>query len=363
MCRSLNFASTRCAMRRSFSPDSRTRTALALQSYSPQEQIDQRTFVERLHDFKAHLWYLIRHFFRGQFTDEARDSFREEQGKLGKRSQVVGAAQFAQIPILNESQLVARWKLETPPAIVSETQQLPIDGLDAGVYLIEATDGDLQSLHRRHRHQHRRGGADGERAGRSLCGRPQNRRAHRDADVVLWANGSLQSSGKTGSDGLATLAMNSARRRAWAHEPENVWILARHGADAALVTPWGYGFGAQNQQTGARLHLYRPACLSARPHSTHQGHCAQGMNDTLVLPDERTLTIARDRTRRQGGVQKGPARFGARNGGGGLRSRVRCRAGLLQHRLNGECQRWRTRVRAAVAAASTSRSTRSPNTR
>ena len=115
------------------------------QNYAPTEQIDQTTWIERLHDFKAHLWCLIRHFFRGQFTDDARDNFREQQGKLGKRSQVVGAAQFAQIPLLNASQLVARWKLETPPALVSETQQLPIDGLAAGVYLIEATDGTYKA--------------------------------------------------------------------------------------------------------------------------------------------------------------------------------------------------------------------------
>ena len=58
---------------------------------------------------------------------------------------MVGATQFAQIPLLNESQLVARWKLETPPAVVSETQQLPIDGLGAGIYLIEATDGTYKA--------------------------------------------------------------------------------------------------------------------------------------------------------------------------------------------------------------------------
>ncbi len=70
----------------------------------------------------------MRRFFRGQFTDEARDSFREQQGNMGKRSKVVGAAEFARIPLLNESQLVARWKLETPPAIVSETSSCPSTG-------------------------------------------------------------------------------------------------------------------------------------------------------------------------------------------------------------------------------------------
>ncbi len=108
--------------------------SFGVKNYSPSEQIDQRTLLERLHDLKAHLWWLVRSFFRGQFTDDARDSFRESQGKLGKRSRVVGVSQFARIPLLNESQLVARWKLETPPAIVSQTQQLPIDGLDAGQY-------------------------------------------------------------------------------------------------------------------------------------------------------------------------------------------------------------------------------------
>ena len=62
------------------------------------------------------------------------------------------------------------------------------------------------------------------------------------ADVAMWAGGSLQSSGKTGS-GWIGLADLERARSAQGAEPENVWILARHGDDAALVTPWSYGFG------------------------------------------------------------------------------------------------------------------------
>src|ERR1035441_1537868 len=40
--------------------------SFGVESESPAEQIDQRTLLERLHDFKAHLWWLMRHFFRGQ---------------------------------------------------------------------------------------------------------------------------------------------------------------------------------------------------------------------------------------------------------------------------------------------------------
>ena len=196
--------------------------SFGVKSESPSEQIDNPTFIERLHDFKADIWWRIRRFFRGQFNDDARDNFRERQGKLGKRSQVVGVSQFARIPLLNESQLVARWKLMTPPAIVSETQQLPVDGLSAGVYLIEATDGTYKAytvvivtsivLVDR---------ASNGRADLYVADRKTGAPIEK-AEVLLWSDGHQQAAGKTGADGLASLTMpaqtgtrpaNSAFRR------------------------------------------------------------------------------------------------------------------------------------------------------
>jgi uncharacterized protein YfaS (alpha-2-macroglobulin family) len=269
--------------------------SFGVKNYSPSEQIDQPTWLERIHDFKAHLWWQIRSFFRGQFTDEARDSFREGQGKLGKRSQVVGAAQFARVPLLNESQLVARWKLVVPPALVSETQQLPIDnanggGLDAGVYLIEATDGTYKAytvaivtkiaiVERT---------VDGKAflyVADRKTGAPVDQ-----ADVVMWGDGRLQSSGKTGSDGLAQLSY-TVRGGVQGAEPENVWILAHHGADAAVVTPFGYGFGAQNEQQ-ERDFIYTDRPVYRPSHTVHiKAIVRKEVNDNLVLHDERTLTM------------------------------------------------------------------------
>ena len=268
------------------------------ESYAPQEQIDQRTLVERLHDFKAHLWWLIRRFFRGQFTDEARDTFREQQAKLGKRSQVVGATQFAQIPLLNASQLVARWKLETPPALVSETQQLPIDGLSAGVYLIEATDGTYKA----YTVAIVTAIAMVERtlngASRSLRGRPQDRRACGRSGcgaVGEWASCSLPA--KTDSDGLASLTM-TVRGGAQGAEPENVWILARHGADAALVTPWGYDFAGNGAQQ-ERAYIYTDRPVYRPGHTVHiKGIVRQEQNDTLMLPGGADADPACNRPRR-----------------------------------------------------------------
>ncbi len=264
--------------------------SFGIQNYSPSEQIDQRTWLERMHDFKAHLWWLVRRFFRGQFTDEARDSFREQQGNLGKRSQVVGVAQFARIPLLNQSQLVARWKLKTPPALVSETQQLPIDGLGAGVYLIEATDGAYKAytvaivtsiavVERASTGQ-----ADLYVADRK-SGAPIDK-----ADVVLWSEGKFQSSGKTGVDGLASLTMK-VRGATEGAVPENVWILARRGSDAAIITPYGYAFGA-DRTSNLTAFVYTDRPVYRPGHTVHiKAVIRKKVGDALDLPDPNSIAL------------------------------------------------------------------------
>ena len=265
--------------------------SFGVQNQSPAEQIDQRTWIERLHDFKADLWWRVRHFFRSQFTDEARDTFREGQSKLGKRSTIVGAvSEFAQIPLLNSSQLVARWKLITPPALVSETQELPIEGLSSGVYLIEATDGTYKAytvaivtsiaiVERNIGSQTTLYVADRK------TGAPVG-----NANTALWLGGVLQSSAKTGSDGMATLALNSPRVQAGA-EPENVWVIARHGADAAIVTPWGYDFMG-DAQNNLRAYVYTDRPVYRPGHTVHiKAVVRRQKGDDVILPDDKTLQL------------------------------------------------------------------------
>ncbi len=264
--------------------------SFGVKSESPSEQIDNPTFIERLHDFKADIWWRIRRFFRGQFNDDARDNFRERQGKLGKRSQVVGVSQFARIPLLNESQLVARWKLMTPPAIVSETQQLPVDGLSAGVYLIEATDGTYKAytvvivtsivLVDR---------ASNGRADLYVADRKTGAPIEK-AEVLLWSDGHQQAAGKTGADGLASLTM-PAQTGTHATTPENVWILARHGADAAIITPYGYPF-EPDQRADLSAYIYTDRPVYRPGHTVHiKGIVRREKDDALDLPVDNTLTL------------------------------------------------------------------------
>ena len=118
-----------------------------LHSFGPEagllqhEQIDERTWLEKFHDWKHDLWESIRAFFRNQFSYDARNSMRAKQSSLQRRSRIVSEAEFAQIPILNQSQLVARWRQLVPATYISDANDLAVPKLTSGLYLLEATDG------------------------------------------------------------------------------------------------------------------------------------------------------------------------------------------------------------------------------
>ncbi len=73
--------------------------------------------------------------------------------------------------------------------------------------------------------------------------------------------------------------------------PENVWILARHGADAAIITPYGYAFSADRaKDLTAFVYTDRPVY---RPgHTVHiKAVIRKKVGDTLDLPDAGTIAI------------------------------------------------------------------------
>ncbi|MEK6398267.1 MAG: MG2 domain-containing protein, partial [Terriglobus sp.] len=122
-----------------------------LHSFGPEgsllgpEHVDEKTWLERFHDWKSRLWSRIRAFFRHQFSHDARQSLRRKQTKLNRKSRIVSAAEFAQIPVLNPSQLVARWRQQVPSTYISDANDLAVPKLDAGLYLVEATDGRFKA--------------------------------------------------------------------------------------------------------------------------------------------------------------------------------------------------------------------------
>src|SRR6185437_12175363 len=111
----------------------------------PAEQIDERTWLEKFHDWKASLWDTIRDFFRHQFSHQARTQLRVHQSTIERHSRIVSEAEFAQVPLLNSSQLIARWRQLTPPTFFSDHNILPVQKLAPGLYLLEATNGHLKA--------------------------------------------------------------------------------------------------------------------------------------------------------------------------------------------------------------------------
>lgn len=254
--------------------------------FGPKERIDERTWLEKFHDWKHHLWFLVRRFFRGQFTAENRDRLRGYQANLARRSRIVGVAQFAQIPLLNDHQLVARWRQELPPTYVSDGQELPIDPLPSGLYLIEATDGHYKAytllmVSRMAMITRTSGGSV-----LAYCVDRVSGAGIPGVQVSAGIGKEQPVSASTDADGLATLKMTVPKP-----QPDNFWVLAASGDDVAVVTPGGWSLsGYQGGHWSSYIYTDRPVY---RPgHVVHwKGILRARVANHLELPKLSTIHV------------------------------------------------------------------------
>lgn len=253
------------------------------------EQIDEKTWLERFHDWKQSLWHNLKNFFREQLSRPTREAFKTKQSSLAQRSRIVGVAQFAQVPLLNDKQLVARWTQQVPPTFVSDNQVLPIDSLPRGMYLVEATDGRLKAytilmvsqtalVTRTVAGQligfvvDRRTGAPVPQASVTLAlGTSKRERQSTSAEGIATFNTPPATSSQPGEDGSDTTR-------------NPLWVLSRSGDDLALVGPWYSSFVQQaGEQYASYTYTDRPVY---RPgHTVHfRSILRQRAGDALVLP-------------------------------------------------------------------------------
>ncbi|MGA7317041.1 MAG: alpha-2-macroglobulin family protein [Silvibacterium sp.] len=254
--------------------------------WGPKEQIDQKTWLERFHDWKHHLWFLVRQFFRQQFSSETRDVFHAKQASLAHRSRIVGVAQFAQIPLLNDKQLVARWRQEVPPTFISDSQDLPIDPLPAGFYLIEATDGHYKAytVLMVSRMALITRTSTGSVLAYLVDRRSGGPIAH--AQVKVGFGASEQASSETDSDGVAELHAPASKE-----QRDNIWVIAASGSDAAVVTPPSYAFSAtQSNRWASFVYTDRPVY---RPgHTVHwKAILRERVENHLELPKTNAIHV------------------------------------------------------------------------
>lgn len=227
------------------------------------EQIDERTWLERFHDWKQAVWSDLRYRLRSQFSHDARRALRVHQSALERHSRIVSEAEFAQVPILNGSQLVVRWRQLVPPTFISDSNTIPVPHLQAGLYLLEATDGhykaytlvfvtELALVTRV------TGGNVGAFVVDRLSGKPQ-------ANVAVEAGIAQKrlSNGVTDANGLASLDVPRQNT-----PPDNFWVVAHAGNEVAVTTPYGYSL------TGFNDGEFRGYAFTDRPvyRPTHTVH-------------------------------------------------------------------------------------------
>lgn len=184
------------------------------------------TLLERFHGFKRNLRILVRDFFRAQFSPETRAKIRDFLAER-QREPVLRVATYAQVPVLNEQQLMAVWRQSVPRTRLWETQTVPIPVTNKGFYLVEAVHGEFRAytilfvtdL-----------GIVTKTSPGHVLAYVANRRSGvpiENSTVLVWCNKKEVVRLRTDGQGLAETRLGDAR-------PENVLILAQQGEDFAV---------------------------------------------------------------------------------------------------------------------------------
>jgi uncharacterized protein YfaS (alpha-2-macroglobulin family) len=103
--------------------------------------VDQEpTTLERVAAWKSTWRWQIRTFVRRQFSHDYRQARRERQDRehVVQRRVVEQVNTFAQVPLLNPSQLVTSWREVLPPLRDPEVRRIPLDLKQPGMYVVEA---------------------------------------------------------------------------------------------------------------------------------------------------------------------------------------------------------------------------------
>jgi uncharacterized protein YfaS (alpha-2-macroglobulin family) len=205
------------------------------------------TWLERFHAWKHRLWTWVRDFIRAQFSPDSRHKIRlwrmAESTVQTKGPQV---DEYAQVPILNQQQLVSTWKWAVPPGERWQSQNVTVPVNEKGVYLVEATEGTLRAYTIV---------VVTEMAvitkaapGRLLSFVVDRRTGNPIAGAMtrLWIDQKEIASKQTDQQGLMDTALTQDK-------PENVAVLTTHDDQFAVNTPGAWNLGSASDRN---LHGY-----------------------------------------------------------------------------------------------------------
>jgi uncharacterized protein YfaS (alpha-2-macroglobulin family) len=199
----------------------------------------EKSWIERLTDWKRGQRRDIRVFVRNQVSAEYREERRAARDKVEVARRVtLNRATFAQVPLLNPNQLVTSWREILPDLADSEMRRLPLEVKEPGVYVVEAVSGGLRAytlvmvsdvgLVSKV--------APGQLfvfAANRLTGEP-----HAGCDVRVLADRKEVHRGATNADGVFEVSLGEGK--AEESKVEDVVALADCGNQVAVTAPGGY---------------------------------------------------------------------------------------------------------------------------
>ncbi|HEV2350898.1 MAG TPA: MG2 domain-containing protein [Terriglobia bacterium] len=110
-----------------------------------EELAREKTWLERLHDWKRGWQETIREFLRRQISWETR--VRRHSAQVAKKISRIplDLTSYAQVPLLNRQQLVISWRELLPRTRDTEWQDISVDLHAKGLYLVEVTNAGLRA--------------------------------------------------------------------------------------------------------------------------------------------------------------------------------------------------------------------------
>ena len=239
----------------------------------------ERSWIERLADWKAGQRSRIRGFFRGQVSYQYRAERRKSQDRQEIAQRVVlNRASFAQVPLLNPDQLITAWRELLPNHRDPEYRRVPLEVKEAGVYLVEAVSGllraytivivsDVGIVTKVSPGQFMVFAAD------RFTGEPKA-----GCDVQVLLDQKAVGNGQTSADGVLDLALPEAKS-------EHIVGVARCGNEVAATDPGGWFTSEASRQlvgyTYTDKPIYRPG------HTVHLKSVLRWRERDAVIPFDR----------------------------------------------------------------------------
>lgn len=111
-----------------------------------QELAREKTWLERYHEWKRDLRLDIRDLFRQQLNFQTRVAFHNTRVHAQKARRVpLDVTAYAEVPLLNRERLVLAWRELLPQTRESESQEIPVDLHQKGLFLVEVAYRELRA--------------------------------------------------------------------------------------------------------------------------------------------------------------------------------------------------------------------------